>query len=252
MKNILKTTKLCKTFSTGGKQIHVIKNLDLEIEEGAFTVIMGSSGSGKSTLLYAVSGMDKPTLGEVWFNGKNIAELSNDELAVFRRKNCGFVFQQIHLMDNMSVMDNVLASGLLLINDKKTLTARAEELFTQVTLDRELWDKFPSQLSGGEAQRVGIVRALINKPTLLFADEPTGSLNSSASAAVLDVICKVHQNGQSVAMVTHDLKTAARGERIIYLRDGSVSGELLLPPYEQDDKTQRIDRLQKFLDKMGW
>ena len=259
MKAILKTKKLCKSFSTGGKQIHVIKNLDLEIEEGAFTVVMGNSGSGKSTLLYSISGMDKPTLGEVWFGGENIAEKTNDELAVFRRKNCGFVFQQIHLMDNMSVMDNVLTSGLLLTNDKKALVSRAEELFEKVKLDRELWGKFPSQLSGGEAQRVGVVRALINKPALLFADEPTGSLNSFAGEAVLDVINALHQSGQSIVMVTHDLKTAARGGRIIYLRDGSVSGELELPPYisvnnsqSADGKAYRIEQLQNFLDKMGW
>ena len=249
---IIQTNKLCKSFSAGGKQIHIIKNLDLEIEEGAFTVVMGSSGSGKSTLLYAISGMDKPTLGGVRFGGENIAGYTNDELAVFRRKNCGFVFQQIHLMDNMSVMDNVLAAGLLLSNDKKAVAGRAAELFDRVRLDRGLWGKFPSQLSGGEAQRVGIVRALINNPALLFADEPTGSLNSVSGTAVLDVISELHAGGQSVVLVTHDLKTAARGSRILYLRDGAVSGELALPPYAQDDKARRIETLQKFLDKMGW
>lgn len=252
MEAIIKTNKLCKSFSTGSKQIHIIKNMDLEIERGAFTVIMGSSGSGKSTLLYAVSGMDKPTLGEVWFGGENIAGYNNDQLAVFRRKNCGFVFQQIHLMDNMSVMDNVLANGLLLNNNKKELASRTAELFTRVGLDRELWDKFPSQLSGGEAQRVGIVRALVNNPRLLFADEPTGALNSASSIAVLDVMSGLHEKGQSIVMVTHDLKTAVRGSRIIYLRDGAVSGELELPPYGNGEKTQRIEKLQRFLDSMGW
>jgi len=252
MNAIIKTNKLCKSFSTGGAQLHVIKNLDLEIGEGAFTVIMGSSGSGKSTLLYAVSGMDKPTLGEVWFGGTDIAKLTNDQLAVFRRGNCGFVFQQIHLMDNMSVMDNVLTNGLLLSNDKKGLRDRAARLFDRVGLDPVLWGKFPGQLSGGEAQRVGIVRALINEPRLLFADEPTGSLNSASGTAVLDVISDLHAAGQSVVMVTHDLKTAARGNRILYLRDGSVSGEMELPPYAGDDTAKRMDTLQKFLERMGW
>ncbi len=252
MNVIIRTNKLCKSFSVGGKQIHVIKNLDLEIEKGAFTVIMGSSGSGKSTLLYAISGMDKPTLGEVWFDGEDIAKYTNDRLAVFRRRNCGFVFQQIHLMDNMSVMDNALTSGLLLSNDKKAIYNRAAKLFERVKLGRELWDKFPSQLSGGEAQRVGIVRALINEPALLFADEPTGSLNSASSAAVLDVLSEVHASGQSVVMVTHDLKTASRGSRILYLRDGAVAGELSLPPYGPDSAAGRMDELQKFLERMGW
>jgi len=252
MNAIIATNKLCKSFSIGGKQLHVIKNLDLSIEEGAFTVIMGSSGSGKSTLLYAVSGMDKPTLGEVWFGGKDIAKFTNDELAVFRRENCGFVFQQIHLMDNMSVMDNVLVNGLLLTNDKRMIRDRAARLFAQVRLNQELWSKFPNQLSGGEAQRVGIVRALINNPKLLFADEPTGALNSSAGTAVLNVMSELHASGQSVVAVTHDLKTAARGSRILYLRDGAVSGELALPPYQADDAVKRMDTLQKFLERMGW
>ena len=249
---IIRTNKLCKSFAVGDKQLHVIKNLDLEIEKGAYTIIMGNSGSGKSTLLYAISGMDKPTLGEVWFGGEDIAKFSNDELAVFRRRNCGFVFQQIHLMDSMSVMDNVLASGLLLSNDKKAICGRAAGLFRRVGLDSALWGKFPSQLSGGEAQRVGIVRALINEPALLFADEPTGSLNSASGAAVLDVMGALHAGGQSLVVVTHDIKTALRGSRILYLRDGAVSGELELPPYEGDDKDRRMDALQKFLERMGW
>ncbi len=252
MDSIIRTNKLCKSFSVGGTQTHVIKNMDLEIKRGEFTVIMGSSGSGKSTLLYAISGMDKPTLGEVWFQTENIAGYTNDQLALFRRKHCGFIFQQIHLMDNMSVMDNVLANGLLLSSNKKELADRAAALFTRVGLERALWGKFPSQLSGGEAQRVGIVRALINSPALLFADEPTGALNSSASLAVLDVISELHQNGQSIVLVTHDLKTAIRGSRILYLRDGAISGELELPPYSSGDNLQRIEKVQHFLDTMGW
>ncbi len=252
MNAVIKTNKLCKSFSSGGKQTHVIKNLDMEIEKGSFTVIMGSSGSGKSTLLYAISGMDKPTLGEVWFDGGNIAKYTNDELAVFRRKNCGFVFQQIHLMDSMSVLDNALATGLLLSNDKKKIVGRAADLLKRVGLTEDLWDKFPSQLSGGEAQRVGIVRALINEPKLLFADEPTGSLNSASGTAVLDVVSGLHAAGQSVVLVTHDLKTAARGSRILYLRDGAVSGEISLTPYGTDDGAARMETLRRFLERMGW
>jgi len=252
MNSIIKTKKLCKSFSSGGMQIHIIKNLDLEIEAGAFTVIMGASGSGKSTLLYAISGMDKPTLGEVTFNGTDISKYTNDQLAVFRRKHCGFVFQQIHLMDNMSVMDNVLTGALLVSSDKKAIAKKAASLFERVGLSKELWGKFPSQLSGGEAQRVGIVRALINKPTLLFADEPTGALNSSSSIKVLDIMSEIHANGQSIVMVTHDLKTAVRGNKILYLRDGVVDGILELPPYISDDEGKRLEKVQKFLEGMGW
>ena len=170
---VIQTDKLCKSFSSGGRQQHVLKNLDLSIYKGGFTVIMGASGSGKSTLLYALSGMDKPTLGEVMYGDVKINHLGISDMAVFRRKNCGFVFQQIHLLDNMSVLDNVLACGLLVSRDKKAVAARAKELLGEVGIMKEDWGKFPSQLSGGEAQRVGIVRALINEPAVIFADEPT-------------------------------------------------------------------------------
>ena len=154
---------------------HVLKNIDLQLYEGDFTVIMGASGAGKSTLLYALSGMDTPSLGKITFGGEVISGMNSDALAVFRRKSCGFVFQQIYLIDGMSVMDNVLAAGLLVNRDKKALIQRAGELLRAVAIPEEAWNKFPAQLSGGEAQRVGIVRALINSPRILFADEPTGN-----------------------------------------------------------------------------
>lgn len=249
---IIKINKLSKTFSTGGKQLHIIKNLDLEIYAGDFTIIMGSSGSGKSTLLYAVSGMDRPTLGDVYFEDKLVSDLNNDKLALFRRQNCGFVFQQNHLLDNMSTLDNILVGGLLINSNKKQVADRAKALLLKVNIQEELWHKFPSQLSGGEAQRVGIVRALINSPKLLFADEPTGALNSASGAAVLDVFTSIHKMGQSVVLVTHDLKTAARGNRIIYLCDGAITGELNLTNFEKQDELKRIEKLQAFLDEMGW
>ncbi|WP_033165864.1 ABC transporter ATP-binding protein [Clostridium sp. KNHs205] len=248
---VLKTSKLSKTFSNGGMQQHILKNLDLEIYNGDFTVIMGSSGAGKSTLLYALSGMDKPTLGEIYFGNQEITGLSNDKLAIFRRKNCGFVFQQIYLLDNMSVMDNIIACGLLLSGNKKEIAERARKLLSAVGLNENVWHKFPSQLSGGEAQRCGIVRALINNPGILFADEPTGALNSSSGIAVLNVLTEVNEKGQSIIMVTHDLKSALRGSRIIYLKDGSVCGECNLGTYRGEDEN-RNTALLSFLKEMGW
>lgn len=208
---IIQTNKLCKTFSTGGHQQHVLKNLDLEIQKGDFTVIMGASGSGKSTLLYALSGMDKPTLGEVRVADTAITAMDNQQLALFRRHNGGFVFQQIHLLDNMSVLDNVLACGRLIKRSKSETISRAKELLLQVGIGDADWDKFPSQLSGGEAQRVGIVRALINKPAIVFANEPTGALNSLSGGQVLDTLTDVNKKGQSLVVVTHDMRTARRG-----------------------------------------
>ncbi|RDW19656.1 ABC transporter ATP-binding protein [Oceanobacillus chungangensis] len=249
---IIKTEKLCKTFSSGGIQQHVLKNLDISIEQGDFTIIMGSSGSGKSTLLYAISGMDKPTLGEIDFAGKEISQLNNDQLAIFRRNNCGFVFQQIYLLDNMSVLDNVLASGLLVNKNKRELVSKAKELLIQVGITENSWSKFPTQLSGGEAQRVGIVRAIINSPKVLFADEPTGALNSSSSGSVLDVFTNVNREGQSIILVTHDIKTALRGNRILYLRDGVICGDLKLGAYSESEDANRREKLRTFLSEMGW
>lgn len=248
---ILKANNLCKDFSGQGINQKVLENLDLEIYEKDFTVIMGPSGAGKSTLLYALSGMDRPTSGKINFSSSEISGYSEDKLAKFRRKNCGFVFQQVFLMDNMSLMDNVLTSGRLVGNDKKAKSEKAKDLFEQVGISENLWKKFPNQISGGEAQRVGIVRALINEPAVVFADEPTGALHSSAGLAVLDVLSEINRNGQSIVMVTHDLNSACRGSRIIYLKDGMIYGELQLGFYDGDSEERR-EALRKFLAGMGW
>lgn len=250
-KVLLKTEKLSKSFSNGGAMQHVLKNIDLQLYQGDFTVIMGASGAGKSTLLYALSGMDTPTLGKITFGDRIISQLSQDGLAVFRREHCGFVFQQIYLINTMSVMDNVLAAGLLVSKDKKALTARAKELFHAVDISEETQKKFPTQISGGEAQRVGIVRGLINSPEILFADEPTGALNSKTGLDVLDTLTGFNEQGQSVVMVTHDMRSARRGNRILYLKDGVILGECQLGRYSPGDP-QRHEKLSGFLKDMGW
>lgn len=252
MKDILlKTEKLSKSFSNGGAMQHVLKNIDLQLYKGDFTVIMGASGAGKSTLLYALSGMDTPTLGRISFGERIISDLDSDELAVFRRDHCGFVFQQIYLIDSMSVMDNVLAAGLLVSKERDELVARAKELFAAVDISEETQKKFPTQISGGESQRVGIVRALINSPEILFADEPTGALNSQTGLDVLDTLTSFNEQGQSVVMVTHDMRSARRGNRILYLKDGVILGECDLGRYSRGD-AQRHEKLSAFLKDMGW
>ncbi len=256
MKNILlKTKSLSKSFSNGGTLQHVLKNIDLNLYEGDFTIIMGASGAGKSTLMYALSGMDVPSLGTVTFADKEFSGMTPDSLAVFRREHCGFVFQQIYLIDGMSLMDNVLTAGLLISSrkskDKKALISYAKELFAAVGLSEETQKKFPAQISGGEAQRTGIVRALINNPEILFADEPTGALNSKTGLAVLDTLTKFNEQGQSIVMVTHDIRSARRGNRILYLKDGIILGECDLGRYQPDDQ-KRHDKLSSFLIEMGW
>lgn len=251
MNTILQVNDLCKTFSNESVQQHVLKNLNLSIREGDFTIIMGSSGSGKSTLLYALSGMDRPTLGTIRYGEEEISKYKNDRLAVFRRNHCGFVFQQNYLNDTMSVMDNILVSGLLVNKDKKAVYRKACELLQQVGLGEECYKKYPTQLSGGEAQRVAIVRGIINSPQLLFADEPTGALNSTNTTNVLNVLTSLNRQGQSIVMVTHDVRSARRGNRILYLKDGIIESELDLGTYQPNDK-ERHRKLHEFLNEMGW
>jgi len=248
---IISARGLKKSFGTGDSEQTIFENLDLDIYRGDFTVIMGSSGAGKSTLLYSLSGMDRPTAGVVHFAGREITKCSDDQLAVFRRKHCGFVFQQIYLLEKMSLMDNVLTAGALCKGRRKDLIKRAKELFELVNIPEITQKKFSSQVSGGEAQRAGIVRAVINRPEVVFADEPTGALNSNNSEAVLNVFTQLHNDGQSIIMVTHDKRTALRGNRVLYIRDGQIFGECDLGKYDAEN-SEREAKLNGFLAEMGW
>lgn len=268
--SIITTKKLSKTFSSGGFQQHVLRNLDIDIYTGDFTVIMGPSGSGKSTLLYLLSGIDSLTLGEIVFDGEVMSDKSDDGRALFRRNNCGFVFQRIYLCDDMSLMDNAMLSGLLMNKNRKQVTERAKRLFKEVGLSPHDWNKFPAQLSGGEAQKGALVRAMINTPKMLFADEPTGSLDSLSSKMVLDLLTHANRSGQSIVLVTHDVVTALRGNRILYLSDGAIKGECDLGFYqgvigdekargmtghynlikENEHEAARTERLNLFLSEM--
>lgn len=251
MSDLLIAKDLCKTFSNESIQQHVLKNLNLTIHKGDFTVIMGNSGSGKSTLLYALSGMERPTLGSISYEDEEISKYNNDKLALFRRKYCGFVFQQNYLNDSMSVLDNIMICGLLVTKDRRALAERAKNLLLQVGLPENTFHKFPTQLSGGEQQRVALIRGIINQPMILFADEPTGALNSSNREHVLNVLTEINDKEQSIIMVTHDINSARRGNRILYLKDGIITGELQLGDYQTGDRI-RHEKLYHFLQEMGW
>ncbi|MBQ8950821.1 MAG: ABC transporter ATP-binding protein [Eubacterium sp.] len=273
---ILTAKDLSKTFSNESVQQHVLKNLNISIYKGDFTVIMGNSGSGKSTLLYALSGMDRPTLGTVTYkvdpgklmkghnrsSGIEISGFSNDKLAMFRRDHAGFVFQQNYLNDTMSALDNVMISGLLKNKDRKALAEKAKKLLARVEISEADSRKFPTQMSGGMQQRVAVVRGVINDPEILFADEPTGALNSQNTENVLNIMTDLNNEGQSIVMVTHTVNAAERGNRIIYLADGVIADEIYLGEYAGDYKDEknpkkeealeRHKRLKDFLQKMGW
>ena len=248
---IISARHLKKVFGSGESEQVIYSDFNIDIYKGDFTVIMGASGAGKSTLMYSLSGMDTPTAGTITFCGTEITGMSSDALAVFRRKHCGFVFQQIYLIVKMSLLDNVITAGSLTSKNKADIVKRANELFDKVNLSETTRRKLPSLISGGEAQRAGIVRAAINQPAVIFADEPTGALNSNNSDAVLDVFSMLNETGQSIIMVTHDKKSALRGSRVVYIRDGAISGECDLGTYNVDD-SQRSEKLERFLKDMGW
>lgn len=273
-REIVVAKDLSKTFSNGSVQQHVLKNLNLSIYKGDFTVIMGNSGSGKSTLLYALSGMDRPSMGTITYytekmNGSEesverteISSYNNDKLAMFRRDHVGFVFQQNYLNDSMSALDNVMVCGLLKNGNRKALAEKAKKLLHKVEIDEMDYRKFPTQLSGGQQQRVAVVRGVINSPEVLYADEPTGALNSQNTENVLNILSDLNAEGQSIVMVTHTLAAAERGNRVIYLADGVLADEVNLGPYVGNYKDagnpmveeakMRHTKLKNFLQDMGW
>lgn len=248
---LLKIENLCREFKLESGTQKILKNISIDIYKGDFTVIMGSSGSGKSTLLYCISGMDNVSSGKVFFGNEELTALDSDKLSLFRRKHCGFVFQQICLVDSLSVLENVLAAGLLTKTNKQELIKKAKAMLNEVEIEDHTFNKYPNQISGGRSQRVGIVRALINEPEVLFADEPTGALNSKTGTDVLDKFTHFNNKGQSIIMVTHDIKSALRGNRILYLKDGVIEDECNLSKYNGSDK-DREKKLTDFLGKMGW
>ncbi len=249
---MLRANSLCKSFSNEGEQNHVLKNIDLEIYKGDFTVIMGSSGSGKSTLLYCLSGMDKPTAGEVHYNDNRVDNLNEKDLALLRRKEIGFIFQQMHLVPNLSIFENITVPGYLLRQlPPKEVDIRAEKLLSDVGLS-DFKSRMPSQLSGGQQQRVATARAMINEPKIIFADEPTGALNSKAGREILDLMTDINLKGQTIVMVTHDIKAAIRASRILYIYDGQIAGELRIEPYTPESGPDREKQVLSWLTSKGW
>ncbi|MBO4863516.1 MAG: ABC transporter ATP-binding protein [Eubacterium sp.] len=264
-KTILSCVDVQKSFANNGEQLHVLTSVNMDIYEGDFTVIMGSSGSGKSTLLYALSGMDKATAGRVIYTDKDgeetdITQVKEKALSKLRINDFGFVFQQMHLVSNLTLMENVTVTGYLYKARSAAETKKkASELLDRMNLS-DVKDHIPSRVSGGEQQRCAIARAVINDPEILFADEPTGALNRKNTKDVLDLLTELNRKGQSIVMVTHDIKAALRGSRILYLEDGDIVGELELSPYGETDKNGEILQSDKareaqinaWLESMDW
>ena len=251
-KKVLSAKGLCKSFAHNGGQIHVISNADVDIYEGDLTVIMGASGSGKSTMLYALSGMDRATSGEVIYEGDNIVKMSEKKLARLRSTAFGFVFQQIHLVSNLTLFENVAVPGYL----DKSRSVEEVDSFADSLLEKmnisDIKTQLPAQCSGGEQQRCAIARALINTPELVFADEPTGALNRKNTVEVLDLLTECNREGQSILMVTHDMRAALRATRLLYIEDGKIIGDMTLPPYKAEDEKSRETQVNSWLSSMSW
>lgn len=249
---ILSSKNLIKEFSNGEEKNKVLDNINIDIFKGDFTVIMGSSGAGKSTLLYSLSGMDKITSGQVLYNDKDIATLNEKEMAKIRTKEFGFVFQQTYLVSNLTLFENIIVAGYLNKEIKADeIKSRAEQLLKYMNIT-DSKDRLPSSTSGGEQQRAAMARALINNPKIIFADEPTGALNKANSTEVLNLLTNLNNEGQSIVMVTHDIKSSIRGNRILYLEDGKIVGEKKLEKYEEKNAKDRENEVSKWLTSMEW
>jgi len=212
---------IVKTFKLGEEDVHVLKGIDLTIEKGEFTAIMGTSGSGKSTLMNLIGCLDVPTSGSYFLAGREVSRLSDDELSQIRNEHIGFVFQSFYLLPYATVLGNVLLPTLYRDRGTDNVRDRAMELLTQIGLNDRIRFK-PTQLSGGEQQRVAICRALINDPELLLADEPTGQLDSKTAAEIMTLLGETNRRGKTVVVITHDAQVASYARRIIHLSDGVI------------------------------
>ncbi|SFW24267.1 ABC transporter ATP-binding protein [Ruminococcus flavefaciens] len=249
---ILEVKDLCKTYIINKRQNNVLRNVNFKINEGEMVAVMGPSGSGKSTLLYTVSGMDKMTAGDVKFCGRELSKLKENDLAKMRLDDMGFIFQQMYMMKNLSVLDNIILPA---VKSDKIKESRSETMKRGQDLMRKLGiidisDNDINEVSGGQLQRACICRSMINKPRMIFADEPTGALNRNSSDEVMEELTKLNNEGTTVMLVTHDAKVAAKCSRVLFIVDGNINGE-----YNINRKIPLRDRergLNNWLLEMGW
>lgn len=228
-KVILTSNKLNKVYTNNkNSPQHILKDVNLQIRSGEFVSIMGPSGSGKSTLLYNISGMDQASSGTVCFYDKEIFSLSDKELTALRLNKMGFIFQQIHLLKNLCIFDNVILPAYSAKNgNRKNINKKALELMSKMGIS-DLKDNDITQASGGQLQRVAICRALINDPDIIFGDEPTGALDAKSANEVMDILSNINQRGTTILLVTHDIKIAAKTDKIFYIFDGKIMAEKYL------------------------
>lgn len=253
----LQVKNLCKTYIINKRQNHVLRNVNLTINEGEMVGIMGPSGSGKTTLLYTVSGMDEATAGSVNFFGKDMTGLSADDMSSIRLNQMGFVFQQMYMLKNLSIYDNIILPAYQSKEGKsktkrREVNERAKILMQKLGIS-EVADNNITEVSGGQLQRACICRSLINNPKIIFADEPTGALNKQNSKEVMEELNRINAEGTSIMLVTHDMKVASRCERVLYIEDGDIREEIYLGKWnDTTDRRAREKMLNDWLIKLGW
>ncbi|HWQ29896.1 MAG TPA: ABC transporter ATP-binding protein, partial [Negativicutes bacterium] len=238
-------------FGEGDEKLNVLDGVSVEINEGEFVSVMGPSGSGKSTLLFALSGMDGVDSGKVVFGGRELSKVKENELSDIRRTKMGFVFQQPTMLKNLNILDNIILPSMS-GNKKKVreISEKAVGIMKKAGI-AELEKRDITQVSGGQLQRAGICRALMNNPEIIFGDEPTGALNSKSAEEIMDVFSGINSEGTAVMLVTHDAKIAARTERILFMMDGKIVNELKLPKFDSKDLDDRIEKVTVKMREIG-
>ena len=226
--SIIKTENLVRHFTVGTQTVEALRGVSLDINKGEFVAIMGPSGSGKSTLMNIIGCLDSPTSGTYYLNNKNVSTLDDDALALIRNHEIGFVFQNFHLLARNSALDNVMLPLKYAGIDKSEQEEIAMEVIKSVDLESRAHHQ-PSELSGGQQQRVAIARALVNKPSILFADEPTGNLDSKTGDDVMNLFTNLHKQGQTIILITHEIDVANQAERIISIKDGKIFEDQKVP-----------------------
>lgn len=253
--NSLIVKDLCKSYIVNKRQNNILKNINFKIDEGEMVAIMGPSGSGKSTLLYTVSGMDNLTTGKINYFGKEISKLKPNEVSDLRLDEMGFIFQQMYMLKSLSIYGNIILPAYQSKAGKMTRTEaneRAKELMNKLGIS-EISENDINEVSGGQLQRACICRSLINKPKMIFADEPTGALNQQNSKDVMKELNDINQEGTTIMLVTHDMKVAAKCDRIMYIEDGNIKGEFSLGKHIDDSKIKERERkVTNWLMEMGW
>lgn len=251
MKKVIIGEQLVKSFGEGNEQRRVLDQVSVEINEGEFVAVMGPSGSGKSTLMFALSGTDGIDNGTVMVDGKELSTIGENELSDLRRKMMGFIFQQPTMLGNLNILDNIILPAMR--DNRKNvieISQKARALMKRVGIT-ELEKRDIKQVSGGQLQRAGICRALMNNPRIIFGDEPTGALNSQSAQEIMDILSEINAEGTAVMLVTHDAKVAARTERVMFMRDGAIVSELKFPKFEGTDMDGRVEEVTERMREIG-